>query len=102
MGRPRKPVDNTAATETKTKRLKRLPIEREPIRASLRDNGDGEFEWQPYVERSPLEIPQDILKDLENEGWKLQWIAVSVLGKPEHRRLRQFQTGGWVRVKFTS
>jgi hypothetical protein len=39
-------------------------------------------EYTPFQQRSPLQIDPQIIKDLEQDGFKLQWICDTVTGMP--------------------
>jgi hypothetical protein len=52
-----------------------------------------EFVYEPYQQKSPLEISPDLVKDLAADGYAIQWVAEEVMGQPI--RDNYAKSNGW-------
>jgi hypothetical protein len=52
-----------------------------------------EFIYEPYQQKSPLQVDPQVVKDLEADGFSLQWSAVECAGMPI--RDSYIEQNGW-------
>jgi hypothetical protein len=85
MTKPKKPSlrGDKAAAKVKAKAKVARPevVEVQPV-------ADTDSGWQPYEETSELQIPIDVIKQIERHGFALEWHVRTASGKLQIQRIR--------------
>jgi hypothetical protein len=60
----------------------------------------SDFEWQPDIANEiPTHIDPDKLRQLERDGYRLQWVTTHVYGQEQKRNISIHERGGWLNVE---